>query len=38
MIKKTLLLLVFALQFVAVTPVAKADIEFPPCFPCNPGN
>lgn len=36
MIKKTLFLLLVALQFAAVTPTAKADIEFPPCFPCDP--
>ena len=36
MIKKTIFLLLVALQFAAVTPVAKADIEFPPCYPCDP--
>ena len=34
--KKALFLLLVALQFVAVTPTAKADIEFPQCFPCDP--
>lgn len=34
--KKGLFLLLVALQFVAVTPTAKADIEFPPCYPCDP--
>ena len=33
---KLILLLMFtALQFVSA-PTAKADIEFPQCFPCDP--
>ena len=38
MLKKTLFLLLVALQFAAVTPVAKADIEYPVCLPCDGGN
>jgi hypothetical protein len=34
MLKKILFVMLLALQFAAVTPVAKADMDIPPCFPC----
>jgi hypothetical protein len=33
--KRFLFLLILALQFAAVTPTAKADIDFPQCYPCD---
>jgi hypothetical protein len=35
MLKRTIFLLLVALQFAAVTPVAKADLDFPQCYPCD---
>ncbi len=34
MIKKILFVALLALQFVAVTPTATAEIEMPSCYPC----
>jgi len=34
MIKKILFVALLALQFAAVAPTAKADLEMPSCFPC----
>jgi hypothetical protein len=34
MLKKILFVALLALQFVAVTPTAKAELEMPECFPC----
>jgi hypothetical protein len=33
-IKKIVVFALFAIQFFAATPVAKADIEWPTCWPC----
>jgi hypothetical protein len=35
MFKKTLFVLMLALQFTAATTVAQADIEIPSCYPCD---
>ena len=38
MLKRYFFLLLVALQLTAVTPMAKADIEYPVCLPCDGGN